>query len=390
MSNIRLDKWTEDIDQLALELPKRHKNLFFRLKKKDFDKQIQNLKNNLEDYDNYMTCVTIAEIVASVGDAHTTVTMPIARFIPFEFYWFPEGIYIVDSFNGDKDSLNCKVTHLNGIPMDEVIGRIARIVSHENNSFLKAQLPKYLPAVEVLYGLEIIDEFDEVPFKIEMQSGKVFEITVATYDYSELKRKVIKNLDVAEDSLPLYRRNKDKNYWSSFIEARNTLYFNYNSCRDMPNISVERFCVDLMQYINQNDVKKLVIDLRNNLGGNSTLLEPFIRELRECKKLNREGGIFVILGRETFSSALLNAYSLKNKTKAIFVGEATGGKPNCYGEVQYFDLKNSKLKIRYSTEYYEIIKDDKQSSLVPEVNIEGTFKDYIDKKDPCMDYILRI
>ncbi len=390
MNNTRIHKWTEDIDLLAFELPQKHRNLFFHLKKKDFYEQIQDLKNNLEDYDNYMICTKIASIVASVKDAHTAVIMSISRFIPFEFYWFSDGIYIIATSIEHIGLLNCKVTHLNGIPINEVIQRVASTVSCENNSFLKAQLPKYLPAVEVLYGLEIIDEFDVVELTLEAEGREGFEVTIDTCEYNRLNKEIIKYADVSEGCLPLYRRNKDKSFWSLFIEEKNTLYFKYNKCRDMQDISVEKFCFDLMKFINQKNVKKLVIDLRNNLGGNSSLLEPFIGELKQCNQLNYEGGIFVIVGRETFSSALLNAYSLKHKTKAIFLGEATGGKPNCYGEVQYFNLKNSNLKISYSTEYYKIITDERQLSFFPDVSIETTFKDYIEERDPCMEYIVRI
>ena len=388
MGNIRLDKWTEDINQLALELPKRHKNLFFDSNKEEFYKQIQNLKSNIENYDDYMIFVDIAAIAASAKDAHTTVIMPIARFIPFEFYWFPEGVHIVACIGEYKEALYCKVTHLNGIPMEEVVQRMEGIVSHENEAFLNAQLPKYLQAVEVLYGLEIIDEFDHVKLTLESVGKQVLEIIAPTIGYKELKGLTIRDKDGSLDGLPLYRRNKAKNYWSYYLIESNTLYFNYKSCRDMQDITVGKFCIDLMHFINQEDVKCLVIDLRNNLGGNSTLLEPFIEELSKCQKLNRLGGIFVILGRETFSSALLNAYALKNKTKAIFLGEATGGKPNCYGEVKSFDLINSKLQIRYSTKYYKLIKDDKQASFFPDVNTEVTIQDYITHIDPCMEYVL--
>jgi hypothetical protein len=388
MNNMRLDKWTEDIEQLALELPQGHKNLFFNLNKDDFQKQIQNLKNNIDNYDDCMISVDIASITASARDAHTTTIMPITRFMPFEFYWFPEGIYIITCLGETADALNCKVTHFNGIPIEEVIQRVELIVSHENDAFLKAQLPKYFQAVEVLYGLEIIDEFDHVELSLETVGGEVLDITVPTYGYKEFKSKTIRNANVSEINLPLYRRNKDKNYWRYFIAESNTLYFNYNSCREMQDISVQRFTMELMEFINREDVRRLVVDLRNNLGGNSTLLEPFIKELSKCEKLNRISGIYVILGRETFSSALLNAYALKNKTKAIFIGEATGGKPNCYGEVKFFNLKNSKLQIRYSTEYYKLVEDDEQQSFFPDAITEVTIKDYIDDRDPCMDYAL--
>ncbi len=389
MKNNWIDKWREDIEQLELELPKQHKHLFFHIKKKDFYKQIKALKNNLKGYDNYMIVAGIASIVASARDAHTTVTMAINRFMPFEFYWFKEGIFIVASICEHAYAQNCRVTHFNGISINEVIDKVERIVSHENDSFLKAQLPKYLPAIEVLYGLEIADGFEHVELTLEKQNGEAFLLAVETYDYSEVKGRIIENDGVSEECLPLYRRNKDKRYWSFFIEEQKTLYFNYNSCRNMQDISVEAFCTELMSRIESEDVKKLVIDLRNNLGGNSTLLDPFIKELSKCMKLNKEGGIFVILGRETFSSALLNAYSLKKKTKAIFVGEASGGKPNCYGEVQHFNLKNSMLKVSYSTKYYDIIEDDQLLSFFPDINIEISIKHYINRVDPCMEYILK-
>lgn len=388
MRNTRITMWEEDLDQLYLELPQRHKKLFFQLKRKSFSKQISTLKEEIEENDDYMILVKIAAIVASAGDAHTSVLMSLSRFLPFEFYWFPEGIYIVATIQEHLEYLNCRVTHINKIPIKEVKERLEKIVSYENDYFLKAQLPRYLPAVEILYGLEIIDDIQQVELTLEKHSGEVVEISIKSCGFKELKGNFMKNLDISEVNLPLYMRNLDRNYWSYYIEEDKILYFNYNSCKDMEDISVEDFCSELMNFINNENVKSLVIDLRNNLGGNSILLEHFIRFLKSCDKLNKENGIFVVLGRETFSSALLNAYSLKNKTKAIFIGEPTGGKPNCYGEVQYFDLKNSKLKIRYSTEYYKIIKDDKVLSLFPDINIQMAFQDYLENRDPCMEYII--
>lgn len=44
----RIDKWIADIKFIEKELPNRHKNLFFKLDEKDFYRQINYLKNNLE------------------------------------------------------------------------------------------------------------------------------------------------------------------------------------------------------------------------------------------------------------------------------------------------------------------------------------------------------
>ena len=103
----------------------------------------------------------------------------------------------------------------------------------------------------------------------------------------------------------------------------------------------------------------------------------------------RDAHTSVIIGRDTFSSALLNAYAIKNKTKAVLVGEPSGGKPNCYGEVESFKLENSKVEICYSSKYYKLIKNDRILSLFPDVERVVTFRDYIEKRDPCLEYILQ-
>jgi len=388
MTNNWLSNWNDDLDQMALELPQRHKNLFFSCSKVDFVRQIDELKSNLEQFDNFMIAVNIAKIVASVRDAHTSLMIPAMRFIPFEFYWFEEGIFIVAASREYAECLHARITHISGTAIDDVIQRIAEIVPRENPSFLKAQLPKYLSSAEALYGLGIIDDFDKIELTMEGLDGKVRSVMTDTCPSSGFHRSMPGPDFSPETGVPLYRQNKNMCFWSRFLKDENTMYFNYNSCKDREDISARDFCADLMESVNQNEVQKLVIDLRNNLGGNSSLLDPFIEDLANNRNLNVKGRIFVILGRDTFSSALLNAYALKNKTAAIFVGEATGGKPNCYGEVEYLQLKNSRLKIRYSTVYYEVIEDDEQESFFPDMEFNVTFADYMDKKDACVEYAL--
>jgi hypothetical protein len=52
-----------------------------------------------------------------------------------------------------------------------------------------------------------------------------------------------------------------------------------------------------------------------------------------------------------FTSGLLNAIDLRQKTNATFVGEATGGKPNHFGEVGNFRLPNSRLQVNYAKRF---------------------------------------
>ena len=92
---------------------------------------------------------------------------------------------------------------------------------------------------------------------------------------------------------------------------------------------------------------------------------------------NKKENLKVIIGRETFSSALLNAYTFKNSTNAKIIGEPSGGKPNCYGEILRITLPNSKLVITYSTRFYKLIEDDLVMALYPEEIFLESIEDYI-------------
>lgn len=382
-------KWKEDLEQLREELPKKHLNLYFEQSEENFHWAIDMLKEELEegDLDHFVVISNIARIVASFKDAHTTVYIPGKWFLPFDFYWFDEGIYIVGGLESYSSLIGCRITHINDLEIVEVVNRIKTVISFENESFLKSQLPKYIRVAEVLYGLDIIDGLKELSIGVEYGDGIVSTIEIKTYTDQELSSDYININELLEHEIPLYRRSAE-NYWSYYLEDDNTFYINYNCCKNMKNIGAKSFFDKKLEDLDRLKVEKVVVDLRNNFGGNSKLLEPFILDLKNwlIKENNRR--VFSIIGRDTFSSALLNAYSLKNDVGAILIGEPSGGKPNCYGEVLYIELLNSKLRIRYSTKYYDIIDDDSQESLFPDIKFSVRFNDFIRCKDPVMDYIL--
>lgn len=390
MDKVWIDKWKQDLDQLREELPSKHLNLYFLKSEEKFLREIDMLKEELDEgeLDHFVVVSRIAVIVASFKDAHTTLYFPGKWFLPFDFYWFTEGLYIVGGMKRYSSLIGCRVTHINEIGINEVIERLSEIIAYENASFLKSQLPKYIRVGEVLYGLGLTDNLNEFSIGVEYGDGIASRIRIKTYLEEEIGNSYI-NIDSLLDHLsPLYRRNLGENYWSKHLIDEKILYINYNCCKNMEGIGAASYFAGVLEDIYRLKVREVVVDLRNNFGGNSRLLEPFILGLKDWVDEDTSRRIFTIIGRDTFSSALLNAYSLKNDVSAILLGEASGGKPNCYGEVQYIELLNSRLRIRYSTKYYDIIEDDSQESLFPDIKFDVRFDDYIRSRDPVMEYIL--
>lgn len=379
--------WRADLNQLAEELPKLHKNLFFNQEANQFYSRIRNLKNCIDHMNIYTIVMEIAKIIAAIGDAHTAVALPRHSRLPFECYWFQEGIYITLTTPEFEDLLFHKVVNIDGNPIEDVIKHLSKIVSHENQSFLKSQIPDHLICVDMLFGLNISNKIENVRITIEDQYHEQRDVILPTIKYDEWKPDALYDKATAYQALPLYRKNKGKYFWSEFVREKKLLYINYNKCKDMPTLMVRDFSNQLINDIESNaDIQRVVIDLRNNGGGNSELFKGFMKWLSTFDRLNRRDKLFVIVGRDTFSSALLNAYYLKMNTHAFFLGEPTGGMPNHYGEVKYLSLSSSGLYIRYSTKYYEL--DDKTlPSFIPDVEFPVKFKDYIQNIDPCLAWI---
>lgn len=392
-----MDKWIEDIDLLKTVLIRKHRNLFFNITRECFEEKIQMLKNMVEELDYNDMKVEISRIVASVGDAHTAVKLPMKCVLPMEFYWFKEGIYVVHTLEEYKELEYLKVIEINNMPIKEVIDELKEIISYENISYLKFQVVKYIQAIEILYGLMIVDNIEGCSIKFETLEGEIKIENIRSIDvieYNNLKNnkdfKIDRNSEwnkSIDSGLPLYRRNNNKNYWFEYLKKEQLLYFKYNLCKEREEETIEKFIINLIGFIEKNNILKLVVDLRNNTGGDSRLLDPFIEYIKNNENINKEGNLFLVIGRDTFSSALLNAFSFKNSTNATLIGEPTGGKPNCYGEIEKFMLPNSKFLITYSTEYYKLIEDDKCESLLPDINIAVGIKDFINEKDPVLEYL---
>ncbi|MBI6875654.1 S41 family peptidase [Clostridium aciditolerans] len=386
----RNSKWTKDIEYLAKVLPEKHKNLFSKITKDEFDSEINNLKKELPNMNDDEVKIGIQKIVASVGDAHTQCTFDSTKKIyPISLYWFKDGIYVCNTIDKYKNIQYCKLVKVNGKDIKEVEASIAKIISHENDSQVKNMLPQYLALPEILHGLKIVSNGDKANFTFEDKEKHLYDVEIEAITLDEnskdlFKKSLVDKLD--DNTRPLYRRNSNIDYWYKYLEDEKVLYFKYNSCKEDTKKPFNAFSQEMLNIMDTHTVNKLVIDLRNNGGGNSSILEPFVNKIKK-KSINSKDKLFVIVGRETFSSAVLNSIYLRNETNATFVGEETGGKPNSLGEVRSFKLPNSKIEVYYSTKEFKESKVD-TPSFIPDKVIESSIDDYESKKDPVLNFIL--
>jgi hypothetical protein len=267
--------------------------------------------------------------------------------------------------------------------VEEAVEILSRAFPYENRSQLKKSAAGYLVFAEMLHGAGLIDDPGRATYTLENVTGDRFEISCPAVPFSSGARPRPNPRPMPE---PLYRRLAGRAYAFEYLEAEKTLYLAYNSCRDVEETPFSEFSGQVFATADRFPVDRFVIDLRANGGGDSSVFEPLIAGLEKRGDLNRRGRLFVVIGRGTFSSAVLNAIQLKNRTRAVFVGEPSGGKPNHFGEVKMFRLANSGLPVTYSTKYFTMWEAG-GDALEPDIPVAVYFKDYLNNRDPVLERI---
>jgi len=370
--------WHRDLEQVRAELPMLHRDFFSANNELEFNLRLDKLRKNIGKMDTYRVVMELARIIGTAQDAHTALMLPQYYRLPFDCYPFAEGLYITATNNEHRELLHCKIVKIGEYTIETIYDMLAEIIPHENWQFVLSSLPNFVTCADILFGTGIMVNPAEVVVTVTNAEDKPSEYTVRPLEYEHYQA-------VADSAyrLPVNRLHSGKFYWSSLDDG--LLYINYNKCREMEGLTVSDFSASLQAEIaSHKGINKIAIDFRHNTGGNSELFKPFLAWLSHNQSFNQRGKLFVIVGRDTFSSAALNVYYLKFNTEAIFVGEPTGAKPNHFGEVKYLELKSSGLLIRYSTKYYELHEDDKELYFRPDILCEVSFVDYAQGLDRCL------
>jgi C-terminal processing protease CtpA/Prc len=125
--------------------------------------------------------------------------------------------------------------------------------------------------------------------------------------------------------------------------------------------------------------------LRYNPGGDDDAYTSLLRVLTTNPALSQPESLVVIIGRQTFSAAVLFATELDKETNAVFVGEPTGGRPNLYADPRPLELPNSGIVVDVSTKYFEVGgASDQRDAIVAHIAATSVLDDLLAGRDPVL------
>jgi hypothetical protein len=228
----------------------------------------------------------------------------------------------------------------------------------------------------MLHGLGITPERTHAVFTLRDEAGRVFKLDIAAAPVGlQLQR--------AAPATGLAQQNPGKAFWCQDLAEAHALYCEFNGYQDLGRGSLEMFAA-----IEKTHPGKLIIDMRDNGGGDNTLGYGFIvAPLKGRADLNQKGRLYVLVGALTFSAAMNNAAQFQDSTNAILVGQTIGEKPNSYQEPRQFHLPNSHLTVRVSTQWYAFRKTG-PNMVAPDKPIAPAWADVKAGRDAALDWIL--
>ncbi len=389
--------WSSDLDYISKELPQRHINLFSTQSKDYYLQQIQKIKTSVPDLSNFEITLRLQQTIAAMGDSHTRVNLGKIidrnKILPLKLYWFRDGIYILKTTQENEEILGNRIISINQTPIKTVIDSLSTLVTIDNRAIVKSYIPELLPLVQILQYFKFTHS-SKIELGLEDMYGTNKDYII---EPSPINRKNIKIVKPA--SLALCYQNQ-KSFFTDYYQPNDKVYYiQYNKCYSkeldvkynngknadqLP--SFKEFENKVFENLKSQQIDKIVFDLRFNRGGNSYQGTVFIEKFSKYLDKHPEKKIFVITGRSTFSSAILNVMDFKKLTNASIVGEETSGKPNHFGEVRSFKLPYSGLNVSYSTKYFTRSANN-EKTIKPDISIESDFKDYRNGIDPVYEWI---
>lgn len=373
--------WREDLKYLAERFVATHRDPFHKLSRERFQRMVADLDAKLPSLDRDHAVVGFARILAAAGDGHTHLIEmggPGPR-LPVEFYWFADGLFV--SRAADPELAGAKVVRLGNATPDKLAGLVEGIISSENVMRVRAAGPFYLRSVSILRGLDVIGESADVPAVFE-KAGRRFEATLRPNAGAAAH-------DMRTGPVPLYQK-ANGTHWFEFVPESKLLYVKLDAIQNPTGDTFGGFVAKAIAEARRRQAEKLVLDLRDNGGGNNGLNRPAIRELIRAAEYDQPGKLFVIVGRETFSAAMNLANLLELYTNAVFVGEPTGSSPNHHGDAVRMKLPRSGIAFRVSTLWWQDQDPrDRRPWIGPHIAAEQTSAEYARGEDPALAAILR-
>ena len=374
-------QWNEDLDALVEIVIGEHIAPFHHVPEEKFRSEVERVRRLIPDLAGPEVAVEFRRLTSMIGDGHTSARLFRDRpEYPISLFWFDDGLRITESTAENRNLLGATVTGVEGVPAMEALAAMRPFSpAEENEGVFRNVAPAILTRPEVLRRAGI-GRGETTSWTVSDASGRTHTVqlqpqTVADADWTKQK-----------PDAPLWEQRRAEQFWTNYWVDLQTLYVNF---RGYENLA--RNADQLFGELDRLRPARLIIDLRDNGGGDyekgrRLLIDP----IKQRSWINSRGRLFVMIGRATFSAAMVNAVDFDVMTEALLVGEPIGEQPNSYQEVRQFTLPNSGLTVGVSTKWYAFDPDDAANEVRPDIVAPPRWEDWLSPRDSAVERVLEM
>ena len=393
----RVAGWRADVDSLVAMVRGRHWRFRDAPLTAEFTERAARVRADVPRLHDDRIVVELQALLATLRDGHTLL-FPFAMQrgglsrLPITLYEFADGLAVIAADSAHASLIGRRVERIRGVPAPEIVGRVAPLLSLENPSQLRWAYPLYVTFPAFLDAAGIATgESPEVT--IALDSGAAprelrLRATPPPIDPGTLILGLVPPPVSSGRQAPMYLRRLADAYWFTTLHDGRTVYLQMNRVVNDQRDSLEKFSSRMLDTLLRAQTRALVVDLRNNSGGNAAVLPPLIRTLVAYRALRPAAPIYVLIGRQTFSAAQTLVNRLEEYVSPVLVGEESGSKPNRFGNGVAFRLPYSGVRGEISGGYNQgATSRDSRNATVPQIRVAPTVRDWLAGRDPALDSI---
>ncbi|MDE6577220.1 MAG: hypothetical protein K2J82_04250 [Muribaculaceae bacterium] len=409
-----------DIDALIYGLSEVHPDIFSICNQADLMRAVNKAKESLPDSVTLLELYqAAAPVVAMIGDGHTNLIFPSKRVLTKELKRFPVFVDVLTDHSlictSSLDSIiskGDKILSVNNISADSIVRAMMPYVSGERPHF---KISRVDGAFNGLF--QMLFPADEYTVSYQPAgSKKILTHTFPAIEWEEILKRC-----------PTTRSGKKYEDYSFEIDSvNNVAVMDFRSFRDMEKM--EQFADSMFRELKDKNITNLIIDVRNNGGGQSGVGDILLRYLSDepfvqmdkaliritplTSKLMKsdmatpglyfyevdstdfikplsaeeghyEGDVYLLTSNHTFSSAGSFAWTFKECNMGKVIGEETGGMNVCYGDILRYRLPISRLQATVSFKRFWQLRAD-------ENDIHGTIPDIAVPAEDALDKAMKL
>jgi hypothetical protein len=394
--------WREDLAFAREEMPKRHPNLFHSLSRATYETEFDRLLAEVDQLPPHVTVVRLAEIVASIGEGHSRLTLPVdpaarqfdghtgtdAPRVPL-FHQYPlrltrstDGYVVTRTSEEQRALLGARLVSVDGHTVEDIEIRLTPAVHRDNDYQRRDRLPQFMVIPEVMQATGVVATVDASTWRVEAPDGSQQLARIEPVPLGQSVRWRALEPPPSQFSRPALPDGR--RLWFTNLEEPSAVYVRIAEIDDEREQSFAAFAGGLQRALATTPKRRLIIDLRGNPGGDNSLNPAFVRALIRTPWVSEPGALYVMADSGTFSAAMNLCEDLERWLPAVFVGDGTGGRPNSYGDARKLVLPRSGLTIRLSSLYWQNHPRDERPAILPLIEALPSQADLLAGRDPAI------